>query len=347
MLFSVILLVVLIFLNGIFSASELAFLSLDKIKLKKDIEKGNKKAININKILNNPASFLSTIQIGITLAGFLASAFAADYFADYFLAIINISFISISTLRTILVILITIVLSYFTLVFGELVPKRIAINNPFKVAYTFIGIINVVNILFYPLIKFLTFSTEFICKIFNIKENNDKLTEEDIKKIILLGKDEGILEEKEKDYILNVFNFNDIEVEKVMTPKKGVIMLNIGDDLKDNILKIKDTKYTRFPVYKDNIDNIMGVINVKDLIIQHRENENLNLESIIRKVSKFQYDEKIDDVFRYMQENNESICVIYKDKKFVGIVTVEDAVEEIVGNIYDEYDNVLEGEKNK
>jgi len=155
------------------------------------------------------------------------------------------------------------------------------------------------------------------------------------------------LEEKEKDYILNVFNFNDIEVEKVMTPKKGVIMLNIGDDLKDNILKIKDTKYTRFPVYKDNIDNIMGVINVKDLIIQHRENENLNLESIIRKVSKFQYDEKIDDVFRYMQENNESICVIYKDKKFVGIVTVEDAVEEIVGNIYDEYDNVLEGEKNK
>ena len=159
MLFSVILLIILIFINGIFSASELAFLSLDKVKLKNEIEKGNKKAIKIEKVLSNPSSFLSTIQIGITLAGFLASAFAADYFADYFLNIINISFISVSTLRTILVVLITIILSYFTLVFGELVPKRIAINSSFKVAYTFIDLIRIVNVIFYPLIKLLTFST--------------------------------------------------------------------------------------------------------------------------------------------------------------------------------------------
>lgn len=340
MLFSIILLIVLICINGIFSASELAFLSLDKVRLKKEVKEGKNSAIKIDKILSNQSSFLSTIQVGITLAGFLASAFAADYFADYFLNMINISFISASNLRTVLVILITVVLSYFTLVFGELVPKRIAINDPFKVANTFVGLISGVNLLFYPLIKFLTFSTELICKVFNIKENKSQLTEEDIKKMIILGKDEGILEDKEKDYILNVFNFNDMEVEKVMTPKKDIIMLNIDDDLKKIILQIKKTKYSRFPVYKNNKDNIVGILNVKDLILRHGEGNINNLSDIVRDVNRFPHDKKIDDVFRTMQERNESICTIYKNNMFIGIVTVEDAVEEIVGNIYDEYDKV-------
>lgn len=339
MLFSIILLIILIGINGIFSANELAFLSLDKIKLKEEVRKENKKAINISKVLENPSSFLSTIQIAITIAGFLASAFAADYFADYFINRININFISISTLRTILVIIITIVLSYFTLVFGELVPKRIAINNPYKIASIFVNLIKITNKIFHPLIKFLTISTELICKIFNVKENNNKLTEEDIKKMILLGKDEGVLEEKEKDYILNVFNFNDIEVINVMTKKEDVILLNINDNIKENILKIKKAKYSRFPVYKDDINNIIGIINVKDLIINHNEKEKIELENLLRIPHFFEYNEKIDDVFRYMQENNESMCIIKKEKKFIGIVTIEDAVEEIVGNIYDEYDN--------
>ena len=340
MLLSIIVLIILIFINGIFSATELAFLSLDKLELKEDVETGNKKAIAINKILSNPSSFLSTIQIGITLAGFLASAFAADYFAEYFLNIINISFISKSVLETILVVIITIILSYFTLVFGELVPKRIAINYSHQVAYTFVGLIKIVNIIFYPLIKFLTFSTELICKILKIKQNEDKLTEEDIKKMILLGKDEGVVEEKEKDYILNIFKFNDIEASIVMTPRKNVVMLNINDELKDNILKIKESKYSRFPVYENNKDNIIGIINVKDIILEHKESEKIDLRKIIRPATKFKHNEKIDDVFRYMQEENESLCVIYQEEKFIGIITIEDAVEEIVGNIYDEYDDV-------
>ncbi len=339
MLFSILLLIVLIVINGIFSASELAFLSLDKIKLKQEVDNGNKKAIKISKILDNPSMFLSTIQIGITLAGFLASAFAADYFVDYFMEIINVSFISESLLKTILLILVTIILSYFTLVFGELVPKKIAMVYPFKISYTFVGMINLINILFYPLIKILTYSTELICKIFKIKDNNSNtLTEEDIKKMILLGRNEGIIEEKEKEYILNIFNFNDVEVSKVMTPKKDVIMIDIDEDIKKSILKIKESKYSRFPVYENNIDNIIGILNVKDIIIKHREGDKIELREIIRPVSKFSYDEKIDDVFRYMQDENESLCVVYKDNKFIGIVTVEDAVEEIVGNIYDEYE---------
>ncbi|MCI5522006.1 MAG: hemolysin family protein [Tenericutes bacterium] len=334
MVYNLLLLIILIAINGIFSASELAFLKINKYELKNKIKIHDKKAIQINKILSDQSAFLSTIQISITLAGFLASAFAADYFADYFLQIINISFISSSTLRTILVIIITFILSYVTLIFGELVPKKIAINNPYKIACLFIGLISFVKTFFSPLIKLLTLSTNFICKIFKIKENEDKITEDEIKKIILLGNTEGVIEEKEKDYILNIFNFNDIEVGKIMTKKEDVVMININDDMKNILSTIKESKYTRFPVYDKN--EIIGILNVKDFILNY--NELKDLRSIVRTVNKYEYTEKIDDVFRMMQKNNESISLIYNKKEMVGIVTIEDAIEEIVGNIFDEYD---------
>ena len=338
MIFSIVIFLILIVINGIFSASELAFLSLDKVFLKQEVKKQNKKAIMINKVLENPSKFLSTIQICITLAGFLASALAADYFADYFLKMIDVSILPLNILRSILVILITIILSYFTLVFGELVPKKIAINNPYKVASLFVRLVVIMQLVFYPLVKILTITTEIICKIFKIKDKEESITEEDIKRMILLGNDEGIIEEKEKEYILNVFDFNDREVSQVMTPKKDVVLLNIDDDLKDNILKIKQSKYTRYPVYKKDINNIIGILNVKDFIMQNKDKEKLELKNIIRPVKKFLYYEKIDDVFRNMQEENESIGIIYKNDDFIGIVTIEDAIEEIVGNIYDEYE---------
>lgn len=334
MVYNLLLLIILIAINGIFSASELAFLKINKYELKNKIKIHDKKAIQINKILSDQSAFLSTIQISITLAGFLASAFAADYFADYFLQIINISFLSSSTLRTILVIIITFILSYVTLIFGELVPKKIAINNPYKIACLFIGLISFVKTFFSPLIKLLTLSTNFICKIFKIKENEDKITEDEIKKIILLGNTEGVIEEKEKDYILNIFNFNDIEVEKIMTKKEDVVMIDINDDMKNILSTIKESKYTRFPVYDKN--EIIGILNVKDFILYY--NELKDLRSIVRTVNKYEYTEKIDDVFRMMQKNNESISLIYNKKEMVGIVTIEDAIEEIVGNIFDEYD---------
>ena len=334
MVYNLLLLIILIAINGIFSASELAFLKINKYELKNKIKIHDKKAIQINKILSDQSAFLSTIQISITLAGFLASAFAADYFADYFLQIINISFISSSTLRTILVIIITFILSYVTLIFGELVPKKIAINNPYKIACLFIGLISFVKTFFSPLIKLLTLSTNFICKIFKIKENEDKITEDEIKKIILLGNTEGVIEEKEKDYILNIFNFNDIEVEKIMTKKEDVVMIDINDDMKNILSTIKESKYTRFPVYDKN--EIIGILNVKDFILYY--NELKDLRSIVRTVNKYEYTEKIDDVFRMMQKNNEPISLIYNKKEMVGIVTIEDAIEEIVGNIFDEYD---------
>ena len=338
MIISIILLIVLIWFNGILSASELAFLSLNKIKLKEDVDNKDKKAILISKLLSDSSVFLSTIQIGITLAGFLASAFASYNFTDYLLNIIGVTFISKRVLKTILVILITIVLSYFTLVFGELVPKRIAINNPYKIARKYVRLIITIRVIFNPIIRILSSSTNLVCKVLRIKDLKEKFTEEDIKKMILVGSDEGVIEEKEKEYILNVFKFNDITVDKVMTPKKDVVLINIDNNLLDNIKKIKETKFSRYPVYEKNENNIIGIINVKDLIISRKEGELLDLRSLVRPIHSFQYNEKIDDVFRYMQEKNESMCSIFKNNSFIGVVTVEDAVEEIVGNIYDEYD---------
>lgn len=334
----IIILILLIIINGIYSSCELAFLSIDKVRLHEKVSKGNKKAILISKIIKDSSSFLSTIQICITLAGFLASAFAADYFADYLVNIISISCLSTSALRSILMVLITIILAYFTLVFGELVPKRVAISDPYKIAKRYAGLIRISNILFYPLVKILTISTDAICKLFRIKKVNTKLTEKDIKKTILLGRNEGILEEQEKEYILNIFDFNDINVSKVMTPKKDVVLLNIDDDMKENVYKMKNSKYTRFPVYKDNVNNIIGIINVKDFIYEKKDNKDVLLKDVLRKVTRIKHNVKIDDAFRYMQEHNESFCVVYKEDDFVGVLTIEDAVEEIVGNIYDEYD---------
>ena len=342
MLFSVIVLVVLIYINGIFSACELSFLSLNKIKLKEDADKGDRKSMMISRIINDPSLFLSTIQIGITLAGFLASAFAAEYFANYFIKFFVGAKLSLSVVKSILVVLITLVLSYFTLIFGELVPKKIAINSPYTIAKKYVWFINLVGIIFYPLIKFLSFSTENICKCLGIKDNKEGITEEDLKMMILQGQEEGILEEKEKEYILNIFNFKDIQVQEVMTPRDKVIMINVADNLKDIIAKVKEERFSRFPVYKNDENNIIGTISIKDLIIRKGESNRINIKKIVRPTHRFNYDEKIDDVFRQMQERNESLCPIYKDDLCVGIVTIEDAVEEIVGNIYDEFDDVNE-----
>ncbi len=336
MIVSILLLVILIFINGMFSLSELAFLSIEKIDIKRDIEKGNKKAILVNKVISNMSSFLSTIQIGITLAGFLASAFAADYFADYFMNIIDINILPYSVLRGILVVVITIVLSYFTLVFGELIPKKLAMSNPIKYAYKFVYVINFVSIIFKPIVWLLTKSTDIVCRLLKVSEQDDKVSEEDIRKMIIMGKDEGVIEEVESDYILNVFNFNDIPLGDVMTDKRDVITLSLNKDLVDNMLIIKTAKYSRYPVMDG--DDVVGIINVKDLILEHNQGENIDLKKLVKSTSKYQYDEKIDEVFTLMQERNESIGFVYKDKEYVGIVTVEDAIEEIVGNIYDEYD---------
>ncbi len=332
MIIRIILLVFLIGLNGILSASEIAFLSLDKYSIAKKKDKKSKKII---KMLKDESKFLSTIQVGITLAGFLASAFAADSFTDILMDY-GVLIGSIELTENILMIVITLILSYFTLVFGELVPKKVGLSNPLQVTRLTIDFIYIISVFFSPLILLLTKSTELICNLLNIKERDDHLTEQDIKKMIITGNKEGILEEKEKEYILNIFEFNDKTANKIMTPKNNVTTININDSTQELINKMNSSNYTRFPVINDQ-DKVLGFINVKDFIYMHKTKDTVTVNDILRPVLSFKKTEKIDDIFRKMQENHETFSVIIDKNEFIGILTMEDAIEEIVGNISDEY----------
>lgn len=242
-----------------------------------------------------------------------------------------------------LMVVITIILSYFTLVFGELVPKKIALSNPFKVASFSVNLINVMQVIFFPLIKLLSLSTNLICKILKIEEKEEDFTEEDIKRIILTGTRDGIIEKKEQEYIFNIFKFNDTTVDKVMTPKDECELINVNTKFGPLLKKLKKTKFTRYPVYDGDTNNIIGIFNVKDYIMYKKDNDDFKLRNLLFKVKKFNYDEKIDDVFASMQKEHIQMAIVVKKKKFIGVVTLEDAVEEILGNIYDEYD--LEDDK--
>lgn len=329
MIIKILILLILILINGILSASEVAFLSLNKYDL---MNKRNKKSTKILKTINDESKFLSTIQIGITIAGFFASAYASDTFTDALMDM-GLFIISDNFTEIFIMIIITFILSYITLVFGELVPKRIGRANPVKVAYRFINFISIIGFIFYPLIKLLTISTNGICKLFNIKEKNQNLTTKDIKKMIVNGSKEGIVEEKE--YILNIFTFKDKTASRIMTPKSEVITIDI-DDSKEKIIRIiKKNRFTRFPVLENN--EIIGFLNVKDFIYIHQAHKNFKLRNLIHEVLFFDKRDKIDDIFRIMQENHETFSVIKDKDEFIGILTMEDAIEEIMGNIEDEY----------
>lgn len=336
MIINILLLIILILLNGVLSASEIAFLSIEKFELDKMVRKRKKNAKKIRKVLEEPSNFLSTIQVGITLAGFLSSAFAASTFADKIMGS-GFIFINASFTNAFLVIIITIILSYFTLVFGELVPKKIALSNPFKVASFSVTLINLMQVIFYPLIKLLAVSTNFICKVLKIEEKEDDFTEEDIKRIILTGTRDGIIEKKEQEYIFNIFKFNDTTVDKVMTPKEDCELINVNIKFGALLKKLKRTKFTRYPVYDGNTNNIVGIFNVKDYIMYKKDNDDFDLKKLLFKVKKFDYDEKIDEVFASMQKEHVKMAIVVKNKEFIGVVTLEDAIEEILGNIYDEY----------
>ena len=329
MLIKILLLFILILINGIFSATEIAFLSINKYKLSKEIKNKNKKAIKIAELLKDSSTFLSAIQIAITLSGFLASAFAAESFASELSDIIIISFISKETLTSILVIIITMILSYFTLVFGELVPKRIGLAYSDLIAFKMVNIINVVIKVAKPFIIILKTSTELILKLFKIKKKNNN-EEEDIKSTIT----DSNLEELEKQLLLNIFDFNDITIDKVMTKRDSVISIDINATSKEVLGIIKKYKYTRFPIMAN--DRIIGILNIKDLII--RQNKTFELENFIRPIITLDSNMIIDDCYLYLNSNYEVMAVVEKDNKYVGIVTLEDIIEELIGNIFDEYD---------
>ena len=216
------------------------------------------------------------------------------------------------------------------------IEKKIGLAYPLKVSLMMVTPINIITKLCYPFIKILSFSTNIFVKLFKIKPKKNAYSEEDIKTEILQAEDSGVIAQLEKELILKVFDFSDTQVKDIMTPTKDVIFLNIDDDIKNNISIIKHSKYTRFPVYEGNINNIVGILNIKDLITQKKPIN--SLRPVLRKAYNLQYNNHIDDTFYIMKEEHIGMAIVRSNNEVVGITTMEDIIEEIVGNVYDEYD---------
>ena len=335
MLIKILILVILILINGIFSATEIAFLSINKYKLNKEIKNDNKKAKKIAELLSDQSTFLSAIQVVITISGFLASAFAAESFAGELASMIKLSFMSTETLTTILVVLITLILSYFTLVFGELLPKKIGLAYSYQLAFKMVNPINTVIKIFNPIIILLKKSTELFVKLLKIKK---EVVEEDTLKDTITDSN---LEELEKKLLLNVFEFNDVTVKEVMTPKKDVISLDIEDSNEVLKNKVRKSKFTIFPV--TNEGKVIGILNIKDLIVNEQTRE---IKKSIRKVTKLKSDTILDDAFMILNSSYEPIALVEENKEYIGIITIEDILEHIIGDIFDEYDKDKEKKEN-
>ena len=346
MLIPILVLLILTGLNAFFAASEIAFISLNDNKIEKQAKEGNKKAKQIAKMLENPSKFLSTIQIGITLAGFLSSAFASDTFADIMApALNNLIPLGIGVWKSISIILITIILSFITIIFGELVPKRLAMKHYEKIAFGSIGIIRTISVITAPFVKFLTATTNMISKLFGVGENEEEIvTEEEIKMMVDQGEENGTIDEDEKELINNVFDFNDITVSEIMTHRTDIFAVDIDmnqEELLQEIIK-DECRHSRIPVYDETIDEIKGVLYVKD-IIKNMNKKTFKIKSMMKEAYFVSQNKLINELFKELQKNKKHIAIIVDEYGgTAGIITMEDILEEIVGDIYDEYDEIEE-----
>ncbi|MBP5261827.1 MAG: HlyC/CorC family transporter [Clostridiales bacterium] len=342
-LISLLVVIFLILVNAFFSGTEMAVITLNDTKIRKMSEEGNKKARKVVKFIDNPSGFLATIQVGVTFAGFLSSAFAANSFADKAAALIDPAG-NYTWLPAVCTIVITLILSYFSLVFGELVPKRIAQKYPEKWAFLSAGIVRFFGILAKPFVSFLTISTNGILKLFRIDPDDiDKeVTEEEIRMMVDVGSETGNIEDSEKEMIENIFEFNDKEVSEIMTHRKKIVSLPIDASFEEVMKIAREERYTRIPVYNENIDDIEGILHIKDLIgiEAPTEDKPFSLRKLIREPLVVHETRKISSLFAEMKTCGMQMAVIVDEYGgTMGICTIEDMLEEIVGNITDEFDD--------
>ncbi len=345
MLSQLVILVILIFINAFFAASEIAFISLNDAKIEKQAKEGNKKAKQIEGMLKSPSKFLATIQIGITLAGFLSSAFASDAFAEMLAPTLYnlMPFFSLTVWNNISIIVITIILSFFTLVFGELVPKRLAMKYYEKISFGTIGIIRTIFILTSPFVKLLTFVTNGISKAFGVSETDEEqVTEEEIKMMVDQGEESGNIKEEEKELINNVFEFNDITVSEIMRHRKDIFAVDINisnEELMEELTK-EEFRYSRIPVYDETIDEVKGILYVKD-VLKNINKKTFRVKNVVKEAYFVSQNRLINEVFKELQKNKTQIAIIVDEYGgTAGLITMEDILEELVGDIYDEYDKV-------
>ena len=339
--FMIILQVVLILLNAVFACAEIAIISVNDNKLAKMAAGGNKRAARLVQLTSQPARFLATIQVAITLAGFMGSAFAAENFSDILVGWITGLGVQIpeSTLHTIAVIVITVILSYFTLVFGELVPKRVAMRKAEPLALAMSALISGISKIFAPVVWLLTASTNGILRLMRIDPDaeDDEASEEEIRMMVDVGSEKGTIDHEEKEFIQNVFEFDDLYAEEVATHRTDVILLDTDDDMEEWDNTIINNKYSLYPVCSGSADNIIGILDTsKYFRLKDRSRENI-MENAVMAPYFVPSTVKADVLFRNMKEKRNRIAVVLDEYGGMdGIITINDLVGELVGDIYDE-----------
>ncbi|MGN0025622.1 MAG: hemolysin family protein [Clostridium sp.] len=345
---SFILILILIVINAFFASAEMAIVSLNKTKINMLAEEGNKKAKLLKNVLKDPNNFLSTIQVGITFAGFFASASAAtsiSYGFANFLKGVNIPYA-----ESIALVLTTIAISYITLVLGELVPKRIALQKSEKLAMSAIKPIIFISKVTKPFVWFLSFSTNVILKICRVNTEGieEQISREEIRSLIEMGEENGAINQSEREMIDGIIEFDDTTAKKIMTPRTETFLLDVNDSIRDCIKDILDENFSRIPVYENEIDNIIGILHMKDLFasIVEKGIDNVEIRDLLIEPCFFIETKNIDDLFKELKEKKSYIAILIDEYGgFSGIVTMEDIIEEVMGEILDEYDDNLDVEK--
>ena len=339
---------VLILLNAFFAATEIAVISLNEKKIQAQAEDGDKRAGKLLKIIQEPTQFLSTIQIGITLAGFLGSAFAADNFAERLsgglIRLFGASPEHAGTIRTVSVILITLILSYFTLVLGELVPKRIAMRHKEKLAGAVCGVITVLSKVLKPIIWLLTVSTNGMLRLFGIdpKEKEEAVSEEDIVIMLDAGGDDGTIGQDDIRYIKNVFRLEHRAAVDIMTPRGAVIAAAADSSEQDLLELIEREGYSRMPVFEKDLDSVIGILHTNEYLLR-KGAPDFRLRDILHEPQFVPETMPLDALFREMQNQHNHMAVVVNEFGMtLGIVTMEDVLEELVGEIWDEQDVPVE-----
>ncbi len=335
--------VILILINAFFAATEIAVISLNANKLRKLEEEGDKLAPKLLHMVEDSSSFLSTIQIAITLSGFLGAAFAGDAFAEYlttWLLSLGVG-IPASVLNTISLVVVTIILSYFTLIFGELVPKRIAMQKSMEMARLSCRVVTAIATIAKPVVKLLALSTNGMLRLLRMKVDveEDQVTEDEIRMMIDLGNESGSIKEDEKELLHNVFDFSDQTVSDVMTHAADVETISVEASREEVLDTIRSTGLSRFPVYGEDESDILGVLNARDFLVDWAVDGNKTVRELMRPAYLVPESLSADDLLKDMQIKKIHLAVVLDEYgELAGVITVEDLLEEIVGNIYDEFD---------
>lgn len=328
---------VLIALNAVFACAEIAVLSINEVKLERLAEQGDKRARRLMKLTREPARFLSTIQVAITLSGFLGSAFAAENFSDPLVDWLLALGVPIprATLDTLALILITLILSYFTLVFGELVPKRVAMKRAEALGLSISGLVSGISVLFKPVVWFLSASTDAVLRLMGIDPNDteEQVSEEEIRMMVDAGSEKGAIDEQEKEFIDNVFEFDDLTAEEIATHRTDVVILWKEDTIEQWDVTIHESRHTLYPVCEESPDNVVGVLNAKDYF-RLRDKTRENVLELVKPAFFVPETIKADVLFRKMKKTRNNIAVVLDEYGGMeGIITLNDLVERLVGDL--------------